>query len=336
MICSMFRPRKVRCGNSVLLLAILTGIAAVLTSGDLWVTSAAAADPALFLPLVMAGPKTGVIYGELLHNELLREYILYVPSSYDGRSAAPLIVNYHAYARDAQTQMAYADFRAIAERSGAIIAHPQGVELDGARLWNVGGLYANPQADDVGFTAALIDEIARIYNVDTNRIYSTGFSNGGYMSYLVACQLGDRIAAVAPVSGSMTPEMAAACNPARPLAILHIHGLDDGIVPFGGDVVSLPVEDVLEYWIAVNGNDPTPVVEQYPDLDPSDGSTVEGLLYGAGPTGVTIELLKISGGGHTWPGAAVWLPGTNYDIDASEQIWNFFAKYDINGPVDSG
>lgn len=290
--------------------------------------------PMFYLPLVVNDGRRGVIQGTIEHGGMLREYILYVPSSYSDQTPAPLILNYHAYSRDAQTQMEYGDFRPVSERTGAIIVHPQGAELNGVRRWNVGGLYTHPQADDVGFTAALLNEISEFYSIDTTRIYSTGFSNGAYMSYLVACQLSDRVAAVAPVAGSMTPEMADDCTPGRPLAVLHIHGLEDLIVPFNGDPNSIPVAAVLDYWIANNGNGTTPLIEALPDLNPADGSTVERLVYSGGPGDVTTELLRISGGGHSWPGAAISPPGTNYDIDASEEIWNFFSKYDINGRVE--
>lgn len=285
-----------------------------------------------YLPLAFNVPPAGVIQGALIHDGMQREYILYVPTSYTGHSPVPLILNYHAYARDAMVQMAYGDFRPVAERTGAIVVHPQGAILDGVRRWNVGGIYTHPLADDIGFSEALIDLVSDIYQVDQTRIYGTGFSNGGYMSYLLACQLSGRIAAVAAVAGSMTPEMHEDCQPVRPLALLHIHGLDDAVVPYGGDDKSLAVDEAIAYWVAANGNDPTPAIRPRPDSDPSDGSTVTEFVYGGGPNGVITELLRIDGGGHSWPGAANSGPGTNYDIDASSEIWDFFARYDINGP----
>jgi polyhydroxybutyrate depolymerase len=285
----------------------------------------------IYLPLAANVPQSGVIQGFLDQGGMRREYILYVPTSYTGRDPAPLILNYHAYSRDAIIQMVYGDFRPVAEQTGAIIVHPQGAMLDGVRRWNVGGYYTHPTADDLGFTDALLDAVSGTYNVDASRIYATGFSNGATMAYLVACQLDQRFAAVAAVSGSMTPEMLAGCHPSRPLPVLHIHGLADAVVPYGGDSQSIAVEELIAFWVDANHSNPEGVVRQRPDIDPSDGSTVTEVSYEGGPNGVTTELLRIDGGGHAWPGTAVAGPGTNYDIDASAEIWDFFARYDING-----
>jgi polyhydroxybutyrate depolymerase len=295
--------------------------------------AAAPANHLYYLPLVARYPPTGVISATLTQGGMEREYILYVPSSYDFRIPAPLILNFHAYARDALAQMVYGDFRAVAEQTGAIVAHPQGAALDGVRRWNVGGIYTHPTADDVGFTGALIDQISLTYNVDPDRIYAAGFSNGAYMSYLLACQLSERIAAVAVVSGSMTPEMWADCQPGRPLPVLHIHGTADSVVPYAGDASSIAVDQVIAYWVASNKSITPAVIQPLPDIDPADGSTVTRVTYQAGDGGVPTEMLLVTGGGHTWPGSAVYLPGTNYDIDASALIWDFFARYDINGRI---
>jgi len=302
--------------------------------------SALAAEPApstasdghfSYLPLAYKIPPVGVIQGAISVDGLEREYVLYVPHSYLDHRPAPLILNFHAYARDAMVQMEYGDFRPLAEQTGAIIVLPQGAFWDGARRWNVGGIYTHPLADDVAFTAALLDVVSTMYHVDQSRIYSAGFSNGGYMSYLLACQLSQRIAAVAVVAGSMTPEMLDNCQPVRPLPVLQIHGLADSVVPYGGDNYSIAVEDAIAYWLAADNNHSPAVITTLPDADPFDGSTVTQILYDGGDGGTSVELLQVSGGGHTWPGSAVALPGTNYDINASAVIWNFFARYDING-----
>ncbi|PLX02108.1 MAG: hypothetical protein C0595_12320, partial [Marinilabiliales bacterium] len=184
-----------------------------------------------------------------------------------------------------------------------------------------------------GFTSALIDSLSALYNIDTDRVYATGMSNGGFMSFLLACQLGDKIAAVAPVAGSMTPETYDECSPIHSMPILQFHGTTDNVVPYDGAIWTRPVQDAIDYWVDYNNCYPLPTTIQIPDTDPNDGSTVEHIIYPTGDNGVSTEHFKIYGGGHTWPGSAFGGSGTNYDINASAEIWKFFLKYDINGSV---
>ncbi len=280
------------------------------------------------LPLVGMAQQT--TYESITHDGMQREYILYVPAGYTGDSSVPLILNYHGYTSNADIHMNYADFRPIADTAGFIVVHPQGSLLDGLTHWNVGGWTVGSTVDDVGFTDHLIDSLAAEYNIDLNRIYSTGMSNGGYMSFLLACQLGDRIAAIASVGGSMTPETYDEANPTHPMPILQMHGTADAIVPYDGASWTKPIETVLQYWVAFDNCNPTPTVTPLPDLDPTDGSTVEHIVYGGGDNGVPVEHYRVIDGPHQWPGAA-----GNMDIDASSVIWEFFTRYDINGLVEA-
>ena len=161
-------------------------------------------------------------------------------------------------------------------------------------------------------------------------------SNGGYMSFLLACQLSEKIAAVASVTGSMTPETFDACSPQHPTPILQIHGTNDEIVPYNGASWSRSIEDVMTYWVNYNNCDEPPSTTVFPDIDPTDGSTVEHIVYQNGDNGVTTEHMKVLGGRHTWPGSAYNFPGTNQDISASMEIWEFFSRFDINGTLSTG
>jgi polyhydroxybutyrate depolymerase len=158
-------------------------------------------------------------------------------------------------------------------------------------------------------------------------------SNGGYMSFLLACQLSEKIAAVASVTGSMTPETYNACNAQHPTPILQIHGTSDSTVPYNGDTWTRSIEDVISYWANYNNCETNPTTTALADIDPSDGSTVEHIVYIDGDNGLTTEHMKVIGGGHTWPGSAFNFPGTNYDINASMEIWQFFSRFDINGTL---
>lgn len=271
------------------------------------------------------------INGSILHDDLEREYILYIPASYSGTSQVPLVLNFHGYGSSASEQMIYGDFRAVADTAGFLVVHPQGTVYSGSTHWNVGGWTGGSTVDDVGFTEALIDSLSADYTIDADRIYATGMSNGGFMSFLLAGELSEKIASIGSVTGSMTPETFINSDPQHPMPIVQIHGTFDFIVPYNGAPWSKSIGDVLAYWTDFNNCVPEPVITQLPDLDPDDGSTVELYEYPGGDNGVSVVHYKVSQGGHSWPGSSISVPLTNYDINASSEIWNFFYKYNING-----
>ncbi len=236
---------------------------------------------------------------------------------------------------NATEQMVYGDFREIADTANFIIVHPQGTKLNNEPHFNVGGWTVGSQVDDVGFTAAMIDEISTNYQIDANRIYSTGMSNGGYMSFLLACQLSDRIAAIASVTGSMTPETFSDCSPTHPTPILQIHGTQDGVVPYNGAAWTKSIQEVLDYWIAFNNCSTNPSESERANSNTADGSTVSHIVYGDGDRQVNTEHLKVTGGGHTWSGTRIPFPGTNYDINASLEVWNFLSRYNLENLRDA-
>lgn len=281
------------------------------------------------LPFLLFSQQT--ITKSMMHDGKERSYITYIPDNYTGDTAVPLVFNFHGYTSNATEQMWYGDFRAIADTAGFIIVHPEGTLLNGSTHWNVGGWTLGSTTDDVGFTAAMIDALAEQYNIDLDRVYSTGMSNGGFMSFLLACQLGDKIAAVASVTGSMTPQIFDNCNPTHPTPILQVHGLADPVVPYIGAAWTKPINDVLAYWTAYNHCSNIPIVAAVPNTSLLDGSTVKHELYEGGDNGTIVEHYKITGGGHTWPGTASNSLGTNQDFDASLEIWKFFSRYDLSG-----
>jgi polyhydroxybutyrate depolymerase len=285
----------------------------------------------ILLPITCLAQQT--INGSITHDGIERDYILYIPESYTGSTEVALVFNFHGYGSNATEQMWYGDFRSIADTAGFLIVHPEGTLFNGITHWNVGGWTIGSTVDDVGFTAALIDSLEAEYSIDENRVYATGMSNGGFMSFLLACQLSEKIAAIASVTGSMTPETYNNSNPQHPMPILQMHGTSDGVVPYNGAFFSKSIGDVIDYWVGYNSCNTTPTVTALPDIDPNDGSTVEHYAYADGENGVSVEHYKITGGGHTWPGSAFGGAGTNNDIDASAEIWKFFLRYDINGVI---
>ena len=274
------------------------------------------------------------INGSVIHDGIQRDYILYIPAIYDGSADFPLVLNFHGFGSNANEQMFYGDFRDIADTEGFLLVHPQGTSLNGSQYWNVGSPGSSGSTiDDVGFTEVLIDELANLYTINLDRVYATGMSNGGFMSFLLACQLSEKIAAIASVTGSMTLDTYDNCNAQHPTPILQIHGTSDNIVPYNGNTGSLSIDDVISYWVNYNNCDTNPTITTFPDLDPSDGSIVEHIVYTGGDNASTTEHMKVIGGGHTWPGSVFILPGTNQDINASNEIWEFFSRFDINGSL---
>jgi polyhydroxybutyrate depolymerase len=263
-----------------------------------------------------------------------REYILYIPASYDGTVAYPVLFNFHGYTSNASQQMVYGDFRPIADTAGFLIVHPQGtLDNTGTTHFNVG--FGGSTTDDVGFTAALLDTLTAQYVIDESRVYSTGMSNGGYMSFHLACNLSDRFAAVASVTGTMVPATLNNCGATHITPILQIHGTNDGTVPYMGSTWSASVDAVMNHWVTFNNCNPTPTIEAIPNTNTLDGSTAERFSY-ANANGCTlVEHYKITNGGHTWPGSIVSLPGTNYDFNASQVVWEFLSQFTITGGTGS-
>ena len=271
------------------------------------------------------------VSGTIQSGGLVREYRLYKPAAYTGATAVPLIINMHGYGSNNLEQEFYGDFRGIADTANFLIVHPNGtLDNQGQRFWNTFGNGAT--VDDVGFIRDLIDSLSATYNIDPQRIYATGMSNGGFMSYALACELNDRIAAIASVTGSMAPSKLATCNPQRPVPVMEIHGTADNVVPYNGQPLTMTaIPTLVSAWVAFNNCNPTPVVTSVPNTSTADGCTAEHSVYSGGDAGSTVEHYKIIGGGHTWPGAAFIIGVTNQDFKASQEIWRFFSQYDLNG-----
>ena len=284
----------------------------------------------LCFPIIGFGQQT--INESITHDGSQRDYILYVPASYSSATAVPLVFNFHGYTSNANDQMWYGDFRAISDTAGFIIVHPMGtIDNTGATHWNVG--WGGSTADDIGFTSALIDSLSINYNIDANRIYSTGMSNGGFMSYHLACNLSDRIAAIASVTGSMNMGWFNSCNPNHQMPVMEIHGTVDPTVLYTTGSFHESIPDIMDFWKNFNNCNINPIVTNVPNINIIDGCTAEHQIWENGDNGATVEHYKIINGSHTWPGSNFSSGVTNYDINASLEIWKFFSRYDINGLI---
>lgn len=289
--------------------------------------------PIIFFWLALACQAQTTLLETMMHDGIERSYRVYVPVVYDGAEAVPLILNLHGYTSNAFEQEVYGDFRSVADTANFILVHPDGTEdISGTTFWNA---FGNPAetVDDIGFLSALIDTIASDFNIDLNRVYSTGMSNGGFMSYTLACQLSHRIAAIASVTGTMVTVNLNACNCEHPMPVMQIHGTADPTVPYLGSPQGfVPVEDLVEHWADFNNCDPTPVETAVPNTNLADGCTADRFVYTGGDNGSTVELYRVNGGGHTWPGSnpLINIGVTNRDFSASAEIWRFFSQYRLN------
>jgi len=267
---------------------------------------------------------------EIMHDDLARRYLLYIPNSYDGTKSVPLLLNFHGMTSSSGDQLKYGDFRAIAEKENFIIALPQGTRNSKfLTYWN--SQFDPEGVDDISFSGAMIDSIVAKYNINQKRIYSTGMSNGGFMSFTLACEMGDRLAAIASVAGAMTKkQLTETCQSTSVTPILYIHSTDDELVPYNGnDEWQASADDILSFWTKKYNCNLTPESKKLEDLDPNDESTVEHFVYKDCDNQSQLEHFKIIGGKHAWPGSKIKFKTTNFDINASEEIWRFFKNYEL-------
>lgn len=270
-----------------------------------------------------------------MHNGVQRTYILHLPTGFSAGDTLPLVLNLHGLTQNGQAQSDLSAFNAISDREKFIVVHGNGINAS----WNaLSGTYYGG-VDDVGFLSALIDTINRDYHINLNRVYSTGMSNGGFMSYRLACELSHRIAAIASVTGTMTDSMMFYCNPSRPVPVLHFHGTTDPVVSYTGGTNITPVMDALDYWVNHNNCGASYSTTPMPNTNTADNCTVSKLYWGPGDQQSEVIHYKVLGGGHTWPGSGnnfFGLVGNlNMDVNASEIIWEFFNRHSLQGLISS-
>ena len=263
-----------------------------------------------------------------------REFILYIPSTYDSTDAVPLMLNFHGWTMSASDQMNLSDMRTLSDSENFILVYPQGAKFRnrpfGSTHWNVGSWTTGSTSDDIGFVDKLIDHISVNYNIDLERIYACGYSNGGFFSHELACNLSNKIAAIGTVSANMSTRTRDNCNPSHPTPVVTVSGTNDNEVSYDGTNFEGQIShnEVLNYWINYNQTDETPIISNLPNIDTNDGSTVELHQYKNGNNDVEIEHFKVVDGGHDWPGTY-----GNMDIDANSIIWGFVSQFDIHGKI---
>jgi len=268
------------------------------------------------------------VSGSFEYGGIERTYSFYVPATYNPTNPVPVVFNLHGLGTDGAYQAQYRDFRPIADTANFIVVHPDGSTMFGQHFWNYGSVLGST-VDDVGFLEALLDTISVHYSVNASRIYCAGMSNGSFMAYYLACQ-SNRFAAIGTVTGSMSVDMYDTCVPEHPVPVLHIHGTSDNTNAYAGTSTMKGVDDTNEFWVVQNNCNPVPAVIPIPDINTSDNATATRYLYSGGTNGHTVELFKVTGGGHTWPGWPVSGSSGNtcMDFDACKEIWRFFSQFE--------
>ncbi len=272
--------------------------------------------------------------GTIVSSGQKREYLLYVPGSYDRTKPTPLVISMHAAALWPAAQMETSQWNKVADEHGFIVVYPSGTTLRGGgtgalpKVWLL-----RPEADllaNVRFISELIDTLEAAYNIDPTRIYTNGFSNGGAMTFALSCRLSHRIAAVGTVSAAQDQPWSW-CADSRPVPLINFHGTAD-LVPYnGGKVWASPrpfpsVSTWTANWARRNRCGPNPIESVV-------AAEVTRLEYTDCADDAAVVLFTVQGGGHSWPGGKQmpeWLFGpTSRNIDATSQMWAFFREHSL-------
>ncbi len=253
---------------------------------------------------------------EIAFDGRTREYDLQIPLDYDGVTPLPLVFDIHGYSSTKGQQKLVSGFAELAESEGFIVVRPNG--FGALRSWNGGdfccGLAQSQDLDDVGLMRAIAAEVAAVACVHPRRIYATGISNGGALSHRLACEASDLFAAVAPVAYPIDRDPFTQCQPERPVAVMHLHGRADLVVPYDGSITAPSTPESFAYWGEVNGCTDPPA-ETYA----KDDSRCE--TYESCDAGVLTTLCTIDGG-HV-------LYANNDAVPVAALAWQFLSQHEL-------
>ncbi len=254
-----------------------------------------------------------------------REYLLYVPRSYDRTRPVPLVISMHGAGGWPKQQMYLTEWNRLADSQGFIVVYPSGLGGAGPRVWRVGSDFAK----DVRFISELIDRLEAAYNIDRSRIYASGFSNGGGMAFVLSCTMADRIAAVGMVGSAQTLPWSW-CPSHRPVPMITFHGTADRFAFYNGG----------QSWVAPHPFPAVPIwTANWARRNRCDRSPVESAVvpdvtrreYPRCADDAAVVLYIVRGGGHVWFGGGPlpeWFAGSDSrSIDATSMMWAFFRAH---------
>jgi polyhydroxybutyrate depolymerase len=269
--------------------------------------------------------------------ELKRQYKVHVPPSYDPQVPTPVVFCIHGLGQDSVLFCQHgADMPAKSDAAGFILVMPNGYQ----NSWNGGtccGAAADEGLDDIALMRAIFDEVAKHVNIDKSRVYATGLSNGGYMSYRLACEASDLFVAVAPGAGAVGMDDIGggtrssgdikACKPTHKISLLAMHGTEDPLIPYR--VLKPSIELISD------ANGCQRMTE--PAKQPMSGGDTECVSYTGCPAGIDVTACSVMGGGHDWFGnktcgtgveEACAIVGANSDtLVSTDAVWDFFSKH---------
>lgn len=262
-----------------------------------------------------------------------RTYFVHTPPGYAGDDKLPLVMVLHGGGGNAENAERMSGMSDKADAANFLVVYPDGTGGAGEHFhtWNSGNCCAyalRNDVDDVAFLRALLDKLEYEYAVDPKRVFVTGMSNGGMMAYRVGCTLADKVAAIAPVAGSLDIE----CNPSQPVSVIAFHGTADENVPYDGGVgkkqldaarEDKPVSYAIGFWVKRDACNATP--------KKSEKGTLRTDVYSGCADGTAVVLNTIVGQGHAWPGSPHILRGLadkpDPTVPATDLMWDFFQSH---------
>ena len=286
------------------------------------------------------GISTNDITQEMEFDGRERNYIVHLPPKEKMNAPVPLLFHLHGGGGTAKgtAGLTFGRFNTLADQEGFIVVYPNAINKN----WNDGRKLESELAwkediDDVGYITAIVNEIKQKYNIDESRIFTTGMSNGGFMSSRLLCDRADIFRGGAILTASLSKDYMPKCNPEKPVAVMVMNGTDDPLVPYDGGHVKVfrktrgeivSTDEIMDFWKAENGCEVKQDIVELPD-SVDDGTTVSVTKYTNCKEEGALVLYTVNGGGHTWPGGKQYLGKvligkTNRDIVACDVIWDFF------------
>jgi polyhydroxybutyrate depolymerase len=269
-----------------------------------------------------------------------RNYLVYAPGSLKESKKAPLLFHLHGGGGTAQGTpgLTFNKFNQLAEKEGFIVVYPNAIDKN----WNDGRSFHFKNhdfkdIDDVGFILQIIDQVSKKHLIDRDRIFSTGMSNGGFMTTRLLCDEADVFRGGAILTAQISEDYFPKCNPGQPVGVLVMNGTADELVPYDGGEIKvlgqkrgeiISTDEYIDFWRKHNGCETTPNETLTVDTK-DDGTSVQIDKYSGCDNRGALELYTINNGGHTWPGGKQYLGErligkTSRDINACEVIWDFF------------
>jgi len=276
----------------------------------------------LYLLLIFGGTAASaqVVAATLQHDGGTREFLYYLPPGYQLSTPSPVIIALHGLNNPPVDFMPRTLFNDVADTANFVTVYPAALSSFIGTSWN-SGTDPTQSADDVGFIDALIDTMHLLTNIDLNRVYVFGFSQGGFMASRLVCQLPNRVTALATIAGTMHTTIEASCVLTQPMPAFHAHGTADNNVSIDGNSILglLSANDLVDFWVGENNCVTPPLTSMLPDTY-ADGLTVDLTYYPFCDQQTEVIFYKVNGLDHN-------LTGPNNDIYYAEAVWRFFRKY---------